>query len=362
VGAQGRTEPENRPIAARRTLLTGGAIGLAAAAAATLGGAQSASAGTQALTWITPTNDKMGNQDTAAIQGALNPPGFVWLAPGDFYVNTTISVPNQATLQGSGPLTRIHYLGTGACLNMHDPSKDGADPEKNSSGSLRDFFIDGTSAVGTAYGIDVGDGWAYRLDHLFVDNFTAPGSVGLRLVNNAFFTEKLVAAAVTIRNCTTQVLIHQGTGDNSFEYCDLAFYLAIHPGQDGLVIDNGADLAGGSLMIRGNTYSQMDSASQGYVIRVGADTSGSGDGSTINSCRLDVAIEQNNFVSGYSYVPGTVFFSGSSNTMLNDYGMLAFRDMPWTLSNVTKGQFAFRGILYGDANLIANNQVPTGWV
>jgi hypothetical protein len=362
VGKQSKTEPETRPIAARRTLLTGGAIGLAAAAAATLGGAQSASAGTQSLTWITPTNDKMGNQDFTAIQGALNSADFVWLAPGDYYVNTTISVPNQATLQGSGPLTRINYLGTGACLNMHDQSKDGANPDLNSSGSLRDFFIDGTSATGAAYGIDIGDGWGYRLDHLFIDNFAGSGSVGLRLVNNKYFTEKLVATAVTVRNCTTQVLMHQGAGDNSFEYCDLAFYFAIHPGQDGFVVDNGAYLAGGSLMIRGNTYSQQNSASQGYVIRVGTDTSGSGDGSTINSCRLDVAIEQNNFASGFSYLPGTIFFSGSSNTMLNDYGMLAFRDKPWTLSNLTVGQLSFRGICYGDANLVNNNQVPPAWV
>ena len=348
-------------MAARRTLLTGGAVGLAAAAAAAIGRAQPASAGTQGLTWITPTNDKTGNQDTAAIQGALASPGFAWLGPGDFYVNATINVPNQATLHGSGPLTRIHYLGTGACLSMHDPNKDGANPDLNSSGSLRDFFIDGTSAIGTAYGIDIGDGWAYRLDHLFIDNFTAPGSVGLRLVNNAFFTEKLVATAVTVRNCATQVLMHQGTGDKSFEYCDLAFYFAIHPGQDGFVVDNGAYMAGGSLMIRGNTYSKSGSFSQGYVIRVGTDTSGSGDGSKIESCRLDVAIEQNNFASG-DYVPGTVFFSGSSNTMLNDYGMLAFRDTPWTQSNVTSGQLTFRGICYGDANLVANVQPPAAWV
>ncbi|HEX6526410.1 MAG TPA: hypothetical protein VF070_41310 [Streptosporangiaceae bacterium] len=42
--------------------------------------------------------------------------------------------------------------------------------------------------------------------------------------------------------------------------------------------------------------------------------------------------------------------------------MLAFRDTPWTLSNVTKGQLAFRGICYGDANLVANDQPPAAWV
>jgi hypothetical protein len=362
VGAQGKTEPEDRSITARRTLLTGGAIGLAAAAAATLSGAEPASAAAESATWITPTGDATGAKDTTAIQGALNSPGFAWLAPGDFYTNATITVPHKATLQGSGPLTRINYLGTGACLNMHDPSKDGADRKANPSGSLRDFVIDGSSADhGAAYGIDIGDGWGYRLDHLFIDSFVQPGSIGLRMVNNAFFTEKLVATAVTVRNCTTHVKIHQGNGDPSFEYCDLAFYFAIQPGQDGLVIDNGAYIAGGSLMIRGNTYSQAASASQGYVIRVGTDTSGSGDGSSIKSCRLDIVTEQNNFQSGNSYIPGTVFFSGSSNTMENDYGMLGFRDTPWTLSNVAVGQFTFRGILYGDANLVANVR-PPAWV
>lgn len=107
----------------------------------------------------------------------------------------------------------------------------------------------------------------------------------------------------------------QGSGDRSFEYCDLAFYFSIQPGQDGFVIGNGGYIAGGSLMIRGNTYSQMASANQGYVIRVGTDISGSGDGSTISSCHLDIAIEQNNFNTGYNYIPGTIFFTGSSNSM-----------------------------------------------
>jgi hypothetical protein len=129
-------------------------------------------------------------------------------------------------------------------------------------------------------------------------------------------------------------------------------------------------MAGGSLMIRGNAYSQGTAlASQGYVIRIGNPIvliGQNGDGSTIESCRLDVAVELNNFVSNTGYNPDTVNFgfngTTGTNTMQNDYGMLAFRDTGWTTSNVAAGQLTFRGILYGAAQLINNVHVPPAWV
>lgn len=58
------TDPENRPNPARRTLLTGGAVGLAAVAGATLGGAQPAAAQTtQNVTQILPSGDTTGATD-----------------------------------------------------------------------------------------------------------------------------------------------------------------------------------------------------------------------------------------------------------------------------------------------------------
>lgn len=364
MSTQKSAKPENQPHPARRALLTGGAVGLAAVAGTTLGRAQPASAltSTQGVTQVIPSGDTSGATDRTNINNALNSASFAWLAEGTFFIDQVIKIPHKAALWGVGTKTRVMCQGN-AGFYMHDTTPgDGSDRTQNSSGTIRDLIIDGTNANTAATGLDIGDGWGYRLDHVFVENFAAPDAVGISLNNQNYFTEKLVASSITVRNCSTHVLMIRGSGDSSFEYCDLAFYFAIQPGQDGFVIGNGAYIAGGSLMIRGNTYSQMASANQGYVIRVGTDTSGSGDGSTIGSCHLDVAIEQNVFKSGDNYIPGTIFFTGSSNAMQEDYGMLAFRDTPWTLSNLAAGQLTFRGILYGDSNLISKVEPPSHWV
>lgn len=361
---QQSTRPENEPRPARRALLTGGAVGLAAVAGATLGGAQPASAqtATQDPVQIAASGDRSGAADRKKINTALSSAGFAWLGQGTFYIDQVIKIPHKAALWGVGAATRVMCQGN-AGFYMHDMTKgDGSNRPANSSGSIRDLIIDGTHAGSRSVGLDIGDGWGYRLDHVFVENFTGSSAVGIAMNNQFYFTEKMEASSVHVRNCSTHVHLFRGKGDPSFEYCDLAFYFAIKPGQDGFVISNGAYMAGGSLMIRGNTYSQKAPAPQGYVIRVGAHTAGRGDGSNISSCRLDVAIEQNNYHAGCKYVPGTIFFSGGNNTMENNYGMLAFRDTPWKLSNLAKKQLSFRGICYGDSNLTGKVNPPAAWV
>ena len=358
------TEPESRPNPVRRTLLTGGAVGLAAMAGAALGGAQPASAGTGPVNWLTPTGDPA--KDGPAIQGALNSAGFALLAPdlvnnNQYAINTVINIPHKATLSGIGAETRVMCTGN-AGFFMHDMTGGGNDRTQNSSGCIRDLIIDGTNASQYAIGLNIGDGWGYRLDHVFVENFTAPFATGILINNLNYFTEKMVATSVHVRNCSTHVWLVKGSGgQNSFEYNDLAFYFAMQPGQNGFVITNGAYMAGGSLMIRGNAYSQSTTAAQGYVITLGE---GGGDGSFINSCRLDVVVELDNYAGGNSYTPGTINFADSSNVMSNVYGTLGFRDPHWTLSTLIPGagQLAFRGILYGDTVLTSNVQVPPAWV
>ena len=95
-----------QPNPARRALLTGGAVGLAAVAGATLGGAQPASAQTQIqdVTWITPANPPNANTDTTNIQNALDS-GVALLAPGTFLINQTLTVPVQSpSLSGAPPV------------------------------------------------------------------------------------------------------------------------------------------------------------------------------------------------------------------------------------------------------------------
>src|SRR5215469_4309438 len=104
VSIQKSTEPPSRPRPARRALLTGGAVSVAAVAGATFAGALPASAQTysQDVTQIIPSGDTSGATDRMNINGALNSASFAWLAQGTFYIDQVIAIPHKAALWGVG--------------------------------------------------------------------------------------------------------------------------------------------------------------------------------------------------------------------------------------------------------------------
>lgn len=297
-----------------------------------------------------------GGDDTVALQNAVNAVGvgMVFLAAGTFTISSQVTVPHKASIMGNGALTRLKYTGaSGACLYMHDPGPNGGVTAQNSSGALRDFVVDGTSAGNTAIGIDIGDGWGYRIEHVFIESFGGTSAIGLYINNNNYFTEKMTCRAVTVRNCTTDVHMTSTGGGTSFEFNDLDFYLVAQPGQDGFVLDNNC-FYNGHLRLRGNFYTSNSSFTNA-AIRIGTS---SGDTATLNSTTLDVVIEND---LGHTFTHQSINFGGVGNTMQNCTGMLAFRDPNWTVTNAARGQFTFRGILYGDATLALVNEVPSNY-
>jgi hypothetical protein len=111
--------------------------------------------------------------------------------------------------------------------------------------------IDGTSAGANAIGVDVGDGWGHRLDHLWIQNFTGTSAIGLSVCNRLFWTEKFQARHVTLINNTTGVQHWvTGTGDQSHEYQDVEYYIWAQPGQNGIIVQ-GVNW-NGSMRVRGN--------------------------------------------------------------------------------------------------------------
>lgn len=302
-----------------------------------------------------------GGDDTTAIQAAVNGSVIVVLNSGTFNVSSTITVPSKASILGVGASTRINASqASGGAFYWHGASGEGGVTATNSKGVMRDFVIDGTSAGANAIGLDMGDGWGYRLDHIFIENFTGANAKGLYINNAQYFTEKMVATGVTVRNCTTLVWMSVTGGLNSFEFCDLAFYFAAQPGQTGFRIDNGAYL-NGSLTLRGNFYGLQGGtySTRPAAIWIG---NGSSDGSTLSSLRWDVVIETD----VKSGPPTTdyhqsIHFADSSNKLQDGIGILAFRDPNWVASNVTTGKFTFNGILYGDSALNAAVQIPADW-
>jgi hypothetical protein len=266
-----------QPSRARRAVLTGGALSLAAVAAGALGRTQSASAQatTQDVVALMPSNDKTGATDAANISAAFaalpvvtdpgtgqpNSVGSVLLGPGEFYVNSQIVKPPYADLIGSGPGTVINTVGssfTGTATNVsaviysHNPTmSNGTVQHMTTSGTIANLVVDGTSTNNaTVYGIDIGDGWGHRLEHIWIRNFTGTGSIGLSVCNRAFWTEKFYAQDVNLINNSTGAMHWTVVSAFSHEYQDVSYFIWAEPAQNGVTFQG--VLWNGNFTLEGN--------------------------------------------------------------------------------------------------------------
>lgn len=140
---------------------------------------------------IAPSGDVTGITDSLNLQNALNaastiatnPGGNVVLGPGQFFINTVVSVPAQSTtgtgggfgcsLLGNGSSTVVNVVGNGG-IYCHRTNGYGAQfglPAQHTTSRIRDFVIDGSAATSGAIGLDIGDGWGFDVD-VTLSNFT----------------------------------------------------------------------------------------------------------------------------------------------------------------------------------------------
>jgi hypothetical protein len=300
-----------RPSRARRAVLTGGALSLAAVAGSTLGRTQSASAAAATFgpwTEVTPSGVTSGGSDVTAINNAFSSlpsvedtdtgldynVGAVVLAPGDYYINAQLTKPSKADLIGSGPGTVIHVVGGSgitAIYSHHDEAGiTGTNAHQTKSGTIANLTVDGTSAGDNAIGIDIGDGWGHRIDHVWINNFTGTDAIGLSVCNRVFWTEKFQARHVTLVNNTTAVQHYLASpADQSHEYQDVEYYIWAQPGQNGIIVQ-GVHW-NGSMRVRGN-FQRSDGA-VGAVITLRQDPSTPSLGSAEMLGSFDISVEMN---------------------------------------------------------------------
>jgi hypothetical protein len=227
----------------------------------------------QAATGLTPSGDTTGVSDAAALNAAIDAliaggvvGGALALGPGHFYVSAGVILAAQAasgvtggqgvSLAGSGPATVLHVVGDCTGIYAHRSSNYGGQyglAADQVVPYIRDLIIDGTYATGTGTGLDLGDGWGWNVDVTIV-NFTSPYTTGLWLINRGLFNEKSRFNA-NLLNCQNPVILDVAlppNSDTSHEYCEHAFYLFCNAGQNGIVVQNGAWLGGGTFRVRGN--------------------------------------------------------------------------------------------------------------
>ena len=146
-----------------------------------------------AISWITPTGDATGTDDTANLNAALealpDTGGTVWLSPGTFYINCGDVVINgpYTYLRGCGRwATLISAVGSGDCIRMYYP-----DSSYNLlySGGVLDLTIDGTNAGTGSAGLHYGDMRAAEF-RCAVQNFAGTDCIGVHFDNQYAFTEE----------------------------------------------------------------------------------------------------------------------------------------------------------------------------
>jgi hypothetical protein len=312
------------------------------------------------VTWLTPT----GGDDTTAIQDALNSNNFAWLGPYTFSISKRITIPHKAALLGVGAETRVMCVGA-AGFYMHDQaSGHGSDRTANSSGSIRDLIIDGTNANPGSIGLDIGDGWGYRLDHVFIENFTGTGSIGFRIGNDYYFTEKMRGTSLHARNCTTLVYMDSTVAtDVSHGYNDLEFYISLNPGtpppspsQKGFTFDKGVNYYGGSLIVRGNQYTVTnwsDPLNPPWFFGI-INNNGSGNYSQILECHLDVRVEGDG---GNPLSPTRLHVNNPQNGIFDCWGRFTMSGAGGA-PDATAGQFQLSGVVPSNTMVPIRTEAP----
>jgi hypothetical protein len=395
VGTRKNIEPAKQPQPARRALLTGGAVGLAAVAGATLGGIQPASAATQNVTWITPTGDTSGNRDRTAIGNALNSTGVALLGPGTFYVNPApppgpagIVVPYGGVLAGAGPgVTLINAVGAGTFIYSHSPTP-APYPYNVPAAQITGFTLDLSAITGSSVGIDFGDGSDFHLDQIRVtsQNPMPAGTIPVWEVNRIAWTEKALVrvqvynppAGTASTGGSAGYVIDQVSGDGSHMYSWHEIHVSVKGPGCGVQVTNGSFVQNARLFkVYGNFFqsSANPTDSNGNPLQwclniSGNSGSGAGAYSRISTSHVEIGVETDTG-SGTATTWQTIKFgspASNQNRMLDNHGQLTFLNGnggPWSASNAvgpSSGNLTFGGVITGDSALTGANSAPSGWL
>lgn len=307
--------------------------------------------------------------DTAAIQSAVKAVsgGVIFLPPGTYKVTSTIEVPWNNILAGSGRGTVVMFStgsasgsGSGDAFQMLGIAKpsENYSTQEDQSGGFRDLMIDGSNAstAAASTGIHIGDALGYELTNVFIRNFTQPGSIGLHVDNHQWWTEKMRARHIVTSNCTTHVLMEQTGGADSLAYSEYDIHMYIASGQTGLVIQGGVNPYANRLWLTGN----VQPGAVAFLSITGTDGATTPSASKIQDSLIFMRAE----TSDTSGVPQPIHFgnippSTPLNVITNCFGEMIFEGSgsgtSWGQSNALPGNLlSFRGIINvnGDTNLV----------
>lgn len=242
-----------------------------------------------------PTGVNFSDVAVAAAVAALGSgKGEILFGPGIYKLANPIGTFTRGqSISGAGrALTKIMYSGTGDCIRALDSRAyvdspgilaDTSGP--GVSGRFERLTIDGTSAGTSATGLHIGDLSEVKVD-IRIQNFTGASAIGIFVQNTVTWTERADIIA-DVANCT-QCVVFDATapGFPSFAYSWFRLALSCWPNQNGVVLQNNAQMHGVDMNIIGNFIT--DVTNTGSVLTIGTSAP---DASFITDSRLSINVE-----------------------------------------------------------------------
>lgn len=288
-------------------------------------------------------------------------PGVIKLSSGSNYnIATQINVPyaswfdlNHAILVAASTMTNTNVV------YMHGGAP--AYSEFVPAGGIYDGLIVGSSAGTGVWGLHYGDGSDYYIRNVRVSNFNAGGGGAVREANVNGWTEKVFAQFHTY-DSTVGFQIDSLLNQNkpSHEYNTWNVHCSINKTQTGIVVAGQPLFSGCRLYTVGNCFT--GGGTSGSNPPAYLDLSDTTNGPiTISDTEIVLQVETTN--SGtYNWM---TIKTGGTGKFNRCHGMIrfAFTNGNWVISDVTSGNFSFRGMVYEfgqTGGLLAQQTAPPG--
>jgi hypothetical protein len=259
------------------------------------------------------------------------------------FASTLVFTQGQGICGGGSDNVTLNYTGTGTAIQA---SLSGSFTGGAYAGQFTGFYLSGYSAGGSAVGMSVQDLQGITINDVAIYGFAGKGLYYLH--GSGYAEESTVRCRIV--QCGTYGTVTSGAvvfDTTSFDYGDFDFTIVTSPGVHGIVLQNGAQLRGSRLRMRGNFYARA-SSNTGAVIAIAP--AGGSDTSYITDSQLDVAVESAGSAGqiGHTFV---LLGSTNSGSQLTGQGVLSFNPFgPNTIysqgfSNANFVPFGFSGYI-----------------
>lgn len=257
-----------------------------------------------------PTGDTDSTAAFTAIDTAIsNNPATIHIPAGTYKTSVLPTLVQGQNLLGEGAAaTQINYTGSSTMLSVNI---NGSFTGGQYAGKIAGLTLSGYTGTGTTTGLQYGNLQGINISDVSIQGFSG---YGIHAQNAASQWAEQSNIQARVIQCGTAVFFDSG----SFDYSSYDFTIVTGNGQGGVYLNNGAQLQGCSLRIRGNFYGAVGNTAAVLALGYG----NSSDTSYIKNTFIDCAVESAGANTGhYSLYMGS---SNQTSQVHNCQGILSF--------------------------------------